>query len=279
MRNYVEVRGLNKKIPKLSLFFLSLILVGCVLVNLFVPFDPYSMNLDVMNQPPGKEFLFGTDGLGRDVFAMVWYGGRRSLFIGVLATTTSTVIAVIYGCIAGLGTPKIDKLCLRITDLLLSVPQVLLVIFVQGILGEPDMFVIALVIGLTGWMEISKIVRSEVHQIKNSDSVLAAKTMGGSFFYILWYHLRPNFMSAILFMVVTNLSGAIFMEATLSFLGIGLPLHEVSWGTLLALSQKAMLSGQWWILVIPGLFLSITLITITDIGEYLKNRHQNETYL
>ena len=117
---------------------------------------------------------------------------------------------------------------------------------------------------------MAKMVRSEVRQMRDAEYVLAARSMGAGFFYILWHHLMPNFMSAIMFMVVTNLGSAIAAEATLSFLGLGLPTSVISWGSLMSLSQKAMLTGAWWLLIIPGVFLVITLICITEIGEYLR---------
>lgn len=270
---------MNKKIPRLSAAVLFIIISGCFLSDFFIPFNPESINLSEINIPPGKTHIFGTDTLGRDVFSMIWHGGRKSLFIGFLATSISTVIAVVYGCISGLVGEKADNVLMRITDIMMSVPQILMVVFVQAVFGEANVISISMVIALTGWMHISKIVRSEVRQTRNTDYVLAARTMGGSFFYILWNHLRPGFTSAIMFMAVSNIAGAISMEATLSFLGIGLPVREISWGTLMSFSQKAMLSGNWWILVIPGFFLVVTIISVTEIGEFLKNRNRNESYL
>ena len=182
----------------------------------------------------------------------------------------STVTAIIYGCVSGLAGPRIDDLLMRFTEILMSIPQILLVIFLQAIWGEPTVLSIGIVLGATGWMAVAKMVRSEVRQMRDAEYVLAARSMGAGFFYILWHHLMPNFMSAIMFMVVTNLGSAIAAEATLSFLGLGLPTSVISWGSLMSLSQKAMLTGAWWLLIIPGVFLVITLICITEIGEYLR---------
>jgi peptide/nickel transport system permease protein len=125
-------------------------------------------------------------------------------------------------------------------------------------------------------MAVAKMVRSEVRQMRNAEFVLAARSMGAGFFYILWHHLMPNFMSAIMFMIVTNLGSAIAMEATLSFLGLGLPTNVISWGSLMSLSQNAMLTGAWWLLLIPGIFLVVTLICITEIGESLRTQNRRD---
>lgn len=264
------------KLPYISITLLTIILAGCILADLFIPYEPTYMNLTEINQPPGSSHLFGTDTLGRDLFSVIWYGGRLSLIIGLLATLITTVIAVIYGTIAGLASPRIDAAMMRLTEILLSVPAILQVIFLQAIWGKASVWSIAIIIGITGWMAIAKMVRSEVRQLRSSTFVLAARTMGGGFFYILWNHLMPNFMSAILFMIVTNIGSAITMEATLSFLGAGLPTEIISWGSLLSLSQRAMLTGCWWMLIIPGLYLITTLICITEIGEYLRTRNRRD---
>lgn len=125
-------------------------------------------------------------------------------------------------------------------------------------------------VGLTSWTSIAKVVRTEVRQLRSSEYVVAARVMGGGFFYILTRHLAPNFFSAILFMVVMNVRSAIVAESTLSFMGIGLPLEIISWGSMLSLAEKAMLTGAWWMLVIPGVFLVATLLCITSLGDALR---------
>lgn len=265
--------------PYISITILALIGAGCLLAELIGGDNPYYMNTDQISQAPSAAHLFGTDTLGRDIFAIIWYGGRISLTIGLLATLISTAIAVIYGCISGLSGPRTDDCLMRFTEILMSVPQILLVIFIQAIWGTPSLLSIGCVIGITSWMAVAKMVRSEVRQIRNTEYVLAAKTMGAGFFYILWNHLMPNFMPAIMFMIVTNLGSAIATEATLSFLGLGLSADVVSWGSLMSLSQQAMLTGAWWLLLIPGMFLVVTLICITEVGEVLRRANRREQLL
>ena len=266
----------HEKKPVISIALLAVIVAGCLICELFIPYDPSRMMLDQIGLAPSERHIFGTDTLGRDLFSVIWHGGRISIVIGLLSTLISTCIAVIYGTAAGLAGNKIDDLMMRFTEILLSIPQILMVIFIQAIWGEASVISISVVIGITGWMAVAKMVRSEVKQLRNTGFVLAAKTMGAGFFYIMRKHLMPNFMSAIMFMVVTNIGSAIAMEATLSFMGLGLPTDIISWGSLMSLSQRAMLTGVWWMLLIPGVFLVVTLICITDVGEYLRTRNRKD---
>ena len=266
----------HEKKPITAISILAVIILGCLICEIFIPYDPTRMMLDQISQPPSGAHIFGTDTLGRDLFSVIWHGGRISITVGLLATLISTVIAVIYGTAAGLAGKWADDLLMRFTEILLSIPQILMVIFIQAIWGDATVLSISVVIGITGWMAVAKMVRSEVKQLRNAGFVLAARTMGAGFFYILRKHLMPNFMSAIMFMIVTNIGSAIAMEATLSFMGLGLPIDIISWGSLMSLSQRAMLTGAWWILLIPGVFLVVTLICITDIGEYLRTRNRRD---
>ena len=193
------------------------------------------MDLMNYNLAPNGEFLFGTDTMGRDIFSMIWYGGRISLFIGLLSTVISTAIAVVFGGISGIAPQWLDTLLMRLTEILLSVPNLLLVILLQAILGKPNVVTISVVIGVTSWTSIAKIVRTEVRQIRNSEY-------------------------------------AIVSESTLSFMGIGLPLEIISWGSMLSLSEKALLTGSWWIILIPGIFLVVTLLCMTAIGNDLRRQ-------
>ena len=260
-------------VPLIAIGLLAVIVLGCVFCEAVMNHDPTYMDLANRAVPPDGQIYFGTDMMGRDIFSMIWYGGRISLFIGLAATGLSTLIAVVYGSISGLSSEWVDDGMMRLTEIILSIPSILIVIFIQAIIGQTGPLTIAFVIGITSWMNISKIVRSEVRQIRNADYILAAKTMDGGFFYILRRHLLPNFVSSIMFMVVTNIGAAIGTEATLSFLGIGLPVEVISWGSMLSNADQALLSNDWWIILIPGLFLVVTLVCITDIGNYIRKRN------
>ena len=244
--------------PKLASAVLLIIILGCIFCGFFTGDDPYRMELTQINQAPSAEHLFGTDTLGRDIFTLIWYGGRRSLFIGAFATLISTAIAVIYGSISGLAGKTVDSIMMRFSEILLSIPSLLLIIFMQAVIGQRNVVGISIIIGITGWMSVAKMVRTEVRKIRDSEYVLISRMMGGSFMHILIKHLAPNFISTIMFMVVMNIRSAIVAESTLSFLGIGLPVEIITWGSMLSLSEKALLTGSWWIILIPGVFLIVT---------------------
>ena len=257
-------------VPVVSMVILGLLIAACGCCELFLPKDPGYMDLYNANLPPNGEFLFGTDTLGRDIFSGIWYGGRISITIGFLATLISTFIAVVYGSVSGIAPAWLDTMMMRFTEIFLSVPGLLLVLFLQAILGEANVLTLSIVIGVTSWASIAKVIRTEVRQIRNSEYVVASKCMGGKFFHILRCHLAPNFIASIMFMVVMNVRGAIGAESTLSFMGMGLPLEIISWGSMLSLSEKALLTDSWWIIIIPGAFLVTLLMCLTNIGNYLR---------
>lgn len=270
----------NRDFPWVSAVLLAVIVLCCLLAEVLMTKDPAYLDLKNYNVSPNSEFLFGTDTLGRDIFSGIWYGGRVSLCIGFLATVISALFAVVYGSVSGVAPAWLDTLMMRFTEVFMSVPGLLLVLFLQAILGEANVLTLSIVIGVTSWASIAKVVRTEVRQIRNSEYVVASRCMGGKFFHILGKHLAPNFIASIMFMVVTNVRGAIASESTLSFMGMGLPLEIISWGSMLSLAESALMTGSWWMILIPGGFLVCLLICLTNIGNYLrKNANRKESNL
>ena len=273
-------RGYDKSFPLVSVVLLTLIVFCCLFAELVMTKNPTYMDLSNCNVAPGREFLFGTDTLGRDIFSGIWYGGRISITIGFLATVISTFIAVVYGSVSGIAPVWLDTLMMRFTEIFLSVPTLLLVLFLQAILGDANVISLSIVIGVTSWASIAKVIRTEVRQIRGSEYVVASRCMGGNFFHILRKHLAPNFIASIMFMVVMNIRTAIAAESTLSFLGMGLPLEIISWGSMLSLAEKALMTKSWWMILIPGGFLVTLLMCVTNIGNYLrKSANRKESNL
>lgn len=266
--------------PWVSAVILGLIVICCLFAEVLMTKSPTYLDLQNCNVSPNAEFLFGTDTLGRDIFSGIWYGGRISITIGFFATLISTAIAVVYGSVSGIAPVWLDTLMMRFTEIFLSVPSLLLVLFLQAILGDANVLTLSIVIGVTSWASIAKVIRTEVRQIRSSEYVVASKCMGGRLFHILGKHLAPNFIASIMFMVVMNVRSAIGSESTLSFMGMGLPLEIISWGSMLSLAEKALMTKSWWIIVIPGTFLVTLLMCITNIGNYLrKSANRKESNL
>ena len=269
----------KKKFPWLSLFILTIIVIGCLTCDLFMTKHPSYMDLENYNTAPNREILFGTDSMGRDIFSMIWYGGRLSRGIGFLSTFLSTVLAVLVGSVSACASSRIDEGIMGVTDIFLSVPSLWLTVFLQAVLGGENVLGLALVIGLTGWMSMAKVVRTEVKILRNTEYILAARCLGGGFFHILRKHLAPNLVASLMFMVVMQVRNAIVAESTLSFMGLGLPVEVITWGSMLSLSEKALLSRSWWIILIPGTFLVTTLLCLTNLGNYLRKsvgkKHSN----
>lgn len=260
-----------EKSPALSVIILSIIVLGCLCSELFIPKDPTYLDLANYNMAPNCEFVFGTDSLGRDIFSMIWYGGRISLLIGFFSTLISSVIAIVVGYISAVAPKRVDAVIMRFTEIVMSVPSLLIIILIQAAIGKANVFTISIVIGIASWMSIAKIVRTEARQLRNLDYIIAAKSMGAGRICILFRHILPNLIPSIMFMIVMNIRGAIIAESTLSFMGIGLPIEIISWGSMLSLAEKALLTKSWWVILIPGIFLVVTLMCVTNIGNYLQN--------
>lgn len=263
-----------KRPPIFAAALLGVIVLGCLFAGLTAGGrSAVYMELAHAGVPPCAAYPFGTDAMGRDIFAMLWHGGRASLFIGLGASGISLALAALYGGISGLSCAAVDNAMTRFAEIAISIPSILLVLVAQALAGQSSPLSIALVIGCTGWMSPAKMVRDEVRRIRENGYVLASRCMNGGVLHILKNHLLPNLVPLLLFTAVTGVSGAIATEATLSFLGVGLPPEIVSWGSMLATADSALLSGDWWVIVIPGLFLAATLVCLTDLGNYLRKEN------
>jgi peptide/nickel transport system permease protein len=260
------------KRPIPSALILAGIMLLCLLADILAPGDATRMDFTALASGPSAAHIFGTDQMGRDLFKMIAHGGRVSLAIGLTASLIAAVIAVIYGGMAGLAPVWLDNLLTLFNELLICIPSVLYVVSIQAVLGKPTILSMSVVIGATSWMNIAKVIRVEVRQLRNSEFIMAARLMGEKLPYILIRHLLPNFLPGVMFMLIYNVCSSIAAEATLSFLGLGLPPGSASWGALLSLSQDALLTNGWWIILIPSLFLITTLVCMTNIGEYIRRK-------
>lgn len=258
------------KMPLISIILLTIIILGCIFADFIINHNPSLFYVQNLNQAPNSDFYFGTDNLGRDIFSIIWYGGRISLFIGILGTIILSIIGIIYGCISGLSPKLIDNLMMRFAELLSSIPSILLLICLTSIFQSQNILTLALAIGLVNWIPIARMVRNEVLHIKNTEYFWSAKLMGTSFPRLIFKYLIANFWSTIMFMIISSINTCIMNEAILSFLGLGLPIDIVSWGSMLSLANRALLSNSWWVILFPGLFIITTLCCITNIVQHFQ---------
>lgn len=233
------------------------------------PYTYYETHLPLKNQPPSAKFWFGTDELGRDLFTRIWWGARISLFVGISASAIDLVVGVFYGAVAGLSGGKTEELMMRVADILYSIPYLLVVILLMVVIG-PGVTTIIIALTLTGWISMARIVRGQVLQLKQLDFIRAAHALGASSPRILMCHLIPNAMGPIIVTVTLTIPTAIFAEAFLSFLGLGVQAPIASWGTM-ANDGLSALRYYPWRLFFPAGFICLTMLSFNLLGDSLRD--------
>lgn len=240
-----------------------------IFTPLFSPHSYYETHLELKNQPPSKTFWFGTDELGRDIFTRCWWGARISLFVGISASFIDLCLGVFYGACAALASTRIAEWMMRSADILSSIPYLLVVILLMMLFGS-GITSILLALTLTGWINMARIVRGQVLQTKQCDFVLAARACGASKKRILFQHLIPNAMAPIIVTLTLTIPSAIFAEAFLSFLGLGVQAPIASWGTM-ANDGLPALKYYPWRLFFPAILISITMLSFNILGDALRD--------
>ena len=229
----------------------------------------YETHLALNNQPPSSEFWFGTDDLGRDVFTRVCYGARISLFVGITAAFIDLIMGIFWGGIAALFGGRIDEIMMRIADILYAIPYLLVVIMLMVVMGSGLLTIIA-AMTITGWIGMARLVRGQMIQLKEREYVQAAIALGAGRRRILLRHLLPNCMASVIVMMTLTIPTAIFTEAFLSFLGLGVQAPVASWGTMAAESLSAMRYYPWR-LFFPAGFISLTMLAFYLVGDGLRD--------
>ncbi len=232
-----------------------------------IPYRPTNVDLFAPLEPPTNKHWFGTDKLGRDVLAGMIHGARISLSIGFVAVGIAVVIGVILGAFAGYFGSWIDITISRLFEIMISIPTFFLLITVAAIF-RPSIFLTMTIIGLTSWVGIARFTRSEFLRIRNLDYVTAAISIGVSSRQVMFRHILPNALAPVIVSVVLGIAGAILVESSLSFLGIGVPAELVTWGSIL--NEASGATFAWWLAVFPGFAIFITVLAYYLVGEGLR---------
>lgn len=263
-------RLMKNKLAMAGLIFLVLLVFMAIFGPVISPHEVNQQNLPNQYQPPSMEHWFGTDNAGRDVFTRTWFGARISLFVGLMAALIDVTVGIIYGGVSGYKGGRTDGIMMRIIEILYGLPYLLVVILLLVVLG-PSLATIIIALSVTGWVGMARIVRGQVLQIKNYEFVLASKSFGTKTPRVIRKNLLPNAMGPIIVQMTLTVPTAIFAEAFLSFLGLGVQSPHASWGVMANDSLGAILSGNWWTLFFPAFFISFTMFAFNVLGDGLQD--------
>ncbi|WP_300379511.1 ABC transporter permease [Clostridium sp.] len=262
---------LNNKLAIIGLFIFSIILLSSILAPLLTKYDPLAVDMTNVLKSPSGDHLFGTDKVGRDVFSRVIYGGRISILIGLGSAMGCALIGVLLGCYGGYKGGLFDKTVLRISEIFMSFPQLVLVLMLVAILGQSLTNLIIIFI-LTGWGSVYRMARAQILSIREEEYVQSLKSFGLNNFIICYKHMLPNAIGPIVVNITLSTAMFILEEASLSFLGLGVPLEIATWGNILNAAQDMFtLQNNWWLWLPVGIVISLFIMSINFIGDGLRD--------
>ena len=259
----------RNKLAVLGGFIVLTLFITAIFAPLLSPYDPNSINVKHILEPPGRTHPLGTDDLGRDILSRMIWGARISLAVGFVAVGISTMVGILLGAVSGYYGGWIDRVLMRFVDIMLSIPTFFLLLAVIAFL-EPSIWNIMIVIGLTSWMGVSRLVRAEVLSSREREFALAARAIGAGDLRMIFKHILPNSMAPVLVSAVLGVAGAILVESALSFLGIGVQPPTASWGNILT-AGKDNIEIAWWLSVFPGLAILVTVLAYNLLGEGIRD--------
>ena len=262
-------RALSNPLALSGLIIISGILLLALLAPLIAPYEPDAIDVQAILLSPSSSHWMGTDALGRDVFTRMLYGARISLLVGLVAVGIATAIGIVLGAIAGYYRGWVDMVIMRAVDVMLSIPTFFLILAVIAFL-TPSIWNIMVIIGLTSWMGVTRLVRAEFLSLRNREFVMASETLGASDKRLIFKHLLPNSMTPVIVSSVLGVASAVLIESGLSFLGLGVQAPQASWGNILT-DGKEYIQFAWWLSLFPGLAILITVLGYNLLGEGLRD--------
>lgn len=277
MKKRLVLRGNWKGI--ISSGLLGIIFIVTIFAPWFSPYDPYQQSLQDILISPLSHYtshsgisLLGTDQLGRDVLSRLLYGGQLSLWMSIVAVLFAGITGSAIGIIAGYFGGKVDAVMMRLADIQLSIPSMLLAIVMVAVLGS-GLTNIVIVLSITGWVTFARVVRSQVLSLKEMEFVEAAKAMGVPSIVIMWRHILPNTWFTILTQASLQMSRMILLAASLSFLGLGVDVSTPTWGGMIN-DGKSYIGSAWWLSTIPGLVIAFVILTINLFSDWLREKSE-----
>ncbi|WP_047538224.1 ABC transporter permease [Methylotenera versatilis] len=269
MNKSIFRKALSNPLALIGFIIIVSVFILAMLAPVISPFDPNNIDVKAILLAPSWQHWMGTDGLGRDVLSRMLHGGRISLLVGLVAVGIATAIGIVLGAIAGYYRGWIDTLIMRLVDVMLSIPSFFLILAVIAFL-TPSIWNIMVVIGLTSWMSVTRLVRAEFLSLSGREFVLASRTLGAKDARLIFTHLLPNSLTPIIVSAVLGVAGAVLMESGLSFLGLGVQAPQASWGNILT-DGKEYIQFAWWLSLFPGLAILITVLGYNLLGEGLRD--------
>ena len=262
---------MNNKLAVIGIIIFSIILLSAIFAPLLTKYDPLAVDMNNVLRSPSSEHLFGTDKVGRDVFSRVLYGGRISILIGLGSALGCAVIGVLLGCYGGYKGGWFDRIVLRLSEVFMSFPQLVLVLMLVSILGQSLTNLIIIFI-LTGWGSVYRMARAKILSIREEEYVQSLKSFGLNDFIICYKHMLPNAIGPIVVNITLSTAMFILEEASLSFLGLGVPLEIATWGNILNASQDMFtLQSNWWLWLPVGIVISLFVMSINFVGDGLRD--------
>jgi len=258
----------NNKLAVAGLLTIIILALLAIFAVKIVPYEPSAQNILQRLQGPSLTHLLGTDDLGRDVCSRVIYGTRISLSVGFIAVGIAVLLGILFGAVAGFYGGWIDSVIMRFVDIMFCFPTFFLILMIIAVLG-PNIYNVMIVIGLTSWPGIARLVRGEILSVKEREYVYAARAIGASDIRIIFRHILPNALAPVLVTATLGIADAILIESGLSFLGLGVQPPMPSWGNILT-AGKDYIEYAWWLTLFPGLMILITILAYNLVGEGIR---------
>ncbi|MDU4934579.1 MAG: ABC transporter permease [Peptostreptococcaceae bacterium] len=261
----------SNKLTTVGLVIFTVILLACICAPLLTKYDPLSVDMKNILKPPSSDHILGTDKIGRDIFSRILYGGRLSILIGFGSALGCSFIGVILGCYSGYKGGILDKILVRISEIFMSFPQLILVLMLVSIIGQSASNIVIIFI-ICGWGSVFRMARSQILSIREEEYVQSLKVFGLNDFIICYKHMLPNIIGPIAVNITLSTAMFILEEAALSFLGLGVPLEIATWGNILNASQDLFtLQNNWWMWLPVGIVISLFVMSINFVGDGLRD--------